>query len=63
MPLTERTALLPVRKLKVQRGLLLLLADTVGSNWTMTAVGWLLREVGSGPVYPLALADTAGRSG
>ena len=62
MPLTERTALLLVRKLQVQRGTVLPLVDTVDSSWTMTAIGWLLRKAGLGPVYPFALADTAGRS-
>ena len=40
----------------------LLVDDIVDSRWTMTAIGWLLRDAGSGPVYPFALADTAGRS-
>ena len=40
----------------------LLVDDIVDSRWTMTAIGWLLQEAGSGPVYPFALADTAGRS-
>ena len=43
-------------------GPVLLVDDVVDSRWTMTAIGWLLREAGSGPVYPFALADTAGRS-
>ena len=36
--------------------------DIVDSRWTLTVVGSLLREAGSGPVFPFALADTAGRS-
>ena len=46
----------------VPRGPVLLVDDIVDSRWTMTVVGGLLREAGSGPVYPFALADTAGRS-
>ncbi len=47
---------------QVHRGPVLLVDDIVDSRWTMTAIGWLLREAGSGLVYPFALADTAGRS-
>ncbi len=46
----------------VPSGPVLLIDDIVDSRWTMTAIGWQLQEAGSGPVYPLALADTAGRS-
>jgi len=51
-----------VRKPTVRRRSALPVDDIVDSRWTMTAIGWLLREAGSGPVYPFALADTAGRS-
>ena len=34
----------------------LLVDDIVDSRWTLTAVGIQLREAGSGPVYPFALA-------
>ena len=40
----------------------LLIDDIVDSKWTLTVVGAKLREAGAGPVYPFALADTAGRS-
>ncbi len=40
----------------------LLVDDIVDSRWTLTAIGWKLLEAGAGPVYPFALADTAGRS-
>jgi ATP-dependent DNA helicase RecQ len=40
-------------------GPVLLLDDMVDSRWTFTVVGSLLREAGSGPVYPVALADTS----
>ena len=34
----------------------LLVDDTVGSRWTLTEVSLTLRDAGSGPVYPFALA-------
>jgi ATP-dependent DNA helicase RecQ len=37
----------------------LLVDDIVDSRWTMTVVSVLLREGGSGTVYPLALADAS----
>ncbi|MEX1208464.1 MAG: RecQ family ATP-dependent DNA helicase [Acidimicrobiia bacterium] len=40
-------------------GPVLLVDDMVDSRWTMTMIGGLLRRAGSGPVYPLALADTS----
>ena len=40
---------------------LLLVDDVVDSRWTMTVAGWLLRQNGSGPVFPFALATAAGR--
>ena len=40
----------------VRSGPVFLLDDIVDSRWTMTVLGYLLREHGSGPVYPLALA-------
>ena len=47
---------------EVPSGPVLLVDDMVDSRWTLTVVGLLLREAGSGPVLPFALADTAGRS-
>ncbi|RJQ32674.1 MAG: RecQ family ATP-dependent DNA helicase [Peptococcaceae bacterium] len=41
-------------------GPVLLIDDLVDSRWTLTVCGVLLREAGSGPVYPFALANTAG---
>lgn len=38
----------------------ILLDDVVDSGWTLTVVVALLREAGSGPVYPVALASTGG---
>lgn len=43
-------------------GSVLLVDDMVDSRWTLTVVGSSLRQAGAGPVYPFALADTAGRS-
>ena len=39
-------------------GPVFLLDDLVDSRWTLTEVGRLLRQSGSGNVYPLALAST-----
>ena len=47
---------------KVPSGPVTLIDDMVDSRWTLTVVGLRLREAGSGPVFPFALADTAGRS-
>ena len=47
---------------RVPSGPVLLVDDLVDSRWTLTEVGLLLRQAGSGPVFPFALADTAGRS-
>ena len=46
----------------VPSGPVLLVDDIVDSRWTFTAVGGRLRAAGAGPVFPFALADTAGRS-
>lgn len=37
----------------------LLVDDIIDSGWTMTVAAALLRQAGSGPVYPLALASTS----
>jgi ATP-dependent DNA helicase RecQ len=37
----------------------LLVDDMVDSGWTFTVIGALLREAGSGPVFPLALTVTS----
>jgi ATP-dependent DNA helicase RecQ len=39
-------------------GPVLLVDDVVDSGWTMTVVAALLRQAGSGPVWPVALAAT-----
>jgi ATP-dependent DNA helicase RecQ len=38
----------------------LLVDDVVDSGWTLTVIGAALREAGSGPVHPLALARAVG---
>ena len=40
---------------------LFLVDDVVDSRWTMAEISALLRQHGSGPVYPLALASLQGR--
>ena len=45
----------------VPEGSCLLVDDVVDSGWTMTEVGRLLRRSGSGVVYPVVLASSAGR--
>jgi ATP-dependent DNA helicase RecQ len=42
-------------------GPVLLVDDMVDSGWTFTIVAALLREAGSGPVFPLALAQVVTR--
>jgi ATP-dependent DNA helicase RecQ len=44
-------------------GPVLLIDDLVDSRWTMTVAGTLLREHGSGPVLPFALAVANAREG
>ncbi|HSJ34907.1 MAG TPA: RecQ family ATP-dependent DNA helicase [Acidimicrobiia bacterium] len=46
---------------EVRPGPVLLVDDTVDSRWTFTVLGAQLRMAGSGPTFPLALADTAAR--
>ncbi len=52
---------LDVRGELVRRGPVLLVDDMVDSRWTLTVAGELLREHGSGPVHPFALAIAAQR--
>ncbi len=47
---------------ELRSGPVLLVDDTVDSRWTLTEVARVLRRAGTGPVLPLVLADTAGRS-
>ncbi len=45
----------------VPSGPVLLVDDLVDSGWTLTVAGHLLRQQGSGPVHPFALAAASGR--
>lgn len=45
----------------VPAGPVLLVDDIVDSRWTLTVIGELLRQAGSGLVYPFALADAQNR--
>lgn len=47
----------------IQRAPLLLVDDMVDSRWTFTVLAAKLRQAGSGPVLPLALADTSSEDG
>ncbi len=40
-------------------GPVLLIDDMIDSRWTITVVAFKLREAGSGPVFPFALADSS----
>ena len=44
----------------IDRGPVLLVDDMVDSRWTFTECAFVLRTAGSGPVFPVALATTAG---
>jgi len=49
---------------EIMDGPVLLIDDMVDSRWSITVCGVLLREAGSGPVYPIALGETtSGGSG
>jgi ATP-dependent DNA helicase RecQ len=52
-------AKLGIKGAAVVSGPVLLIDDLVDSRWTMTVAGSLLRENGSGPVHPFALAAAA----
>ncbi len=47
----------------VRQAPVLLVDDMVDSRWTFTVVGAKLRQAGSGPVFPLALADSSAGDG
>ena len=44
---------------RVMDGAVLLVDDMCDSRWTMTEIAYLLREAGSGPVFPFALANSS----
>ncbi|HET9521531.1 MAG TPA: RecQ family ATP-dependent DNA helicase [Candidatus Limnocylindrales bacterium] len=62
LQLANARAKLGVDGSAVRTGPVLLVDDLVDSRWTITVAGALLREHGSGPVFPFALAD-ASRTG
>ena len=49
---------LDVKNLPFNNGPVFLIDDTVDSKWTFTVASWILRNNGSGQVWPLALAIT-----
>ncbi len=53
---------LVVGEVAMPTGPVLLVDDIVDSRWTLTVAAWLLREAGSGPVWPLALANSGPES-
>ncbi len=53
---------LAVYKADMQTGPVLLVDDVVDSRWTFTVAAWELRRRGCGPVWPVALAFSGGRS-
>lgn len=50
---------LEIANTELPEGPVLLIDDMVDSKWTLTVAAYLLREAGSGTVYPMALASTA----
>ncbi len=59
LQLENARAKLAVAASAVRAGPVLLIDDVVDSRWTMTVAGALLRDAGSGPVSPFALADAS----
>ena len=58
--LEVRQKAVPLRQVEIA-GPLLLVDDVLDSGWTMTLGSALLRQAGSGPVYPFALATTTAK--
>jgi ATP-dependent DNA helicase RecQ len=48
---------------EIMEGPVLLVDDMVDSRWSITVCGVLLREAGSGSVYPIALGETTSGAG
>ena len=48
-----------VDQAEVRPGPVLVVDDMCDSRWTMTEIAFLLRDAGSGPVFPFALADSS----
>ena len=55
---TNLVGVFEVDRARTQRGPVLLIDDMVDSRWTFTALAALLLRVGSGPVFPVALANS-----
>lgn len=47
----------------IPEGPVILLDDVVDSRWTLTVCGYLLKQAGCGPVYPITLATATTRGG
>jgi len=47
--------------IQIKKENILLVDDMVDSRWTFTVCAMKMREMGSGDIYPFALANTAGR--
>lgn len=54
---------LSVNRALIAAGPVLLVDDMVDSKWTLTVAAWLLRDAGSGIVWPLALSKTGTGTG
>lgn len=52
-----------IEQAAVRQGPVLLVDDMVDSKWTFTVASALLRQAGSGPIYPFALADSSSENG
>ena len=48
-----------IDRVTTRPGPVLLVDDMVDSQWTFTVLTVVLRNAGSGPVYPFALADSS----
>ena len=48
---------------EIPKGPVLLVDDVVDSGWTLTLLAVMLRQRGSGPVHPFALAKASPRGG
>jgi ATP-dependent DNA helicase RecQ len=63
LQLANARAKLTVDGSTVPPGPVLLVDDLVDTRWTLTVAGSLLRDAGSGPVVPFALADSSRAGG
>ena len=56
--LDYKPELLKLNGQPVPHGPVILVDDMVDSRWTLTVSAWLLRQAGSGEVWPMALSQT-----